>query len=479
MSEGEPLDRPEALELLRPALEQVLLAARAREREVPPRRAPVAVRPFLDFTRLRHRALVALRRAADDEGLRVEALRGADLDELGPSGLLFLERPDGWYEAVVGAADHVRAARVEASAAAERDQLVRRVDELEELVAASRSRVEGLERDLADVEHARQQAVEAGEHARRELEQLRQRADTLGARARAAEERARAAETTIGQERARRRQLRDELDRRGGAAVDRRRSAPADDRSAADRGRDEPAEPQAVPALRAAAEAAGSLAETLRALGETLAERSGRDPTAAPGSTSGAGGASGGPLTPTTIDDAARAVRAVQSGPPARPARRQGNPRRRPRRAPGLDDTDPGALGWLLAQAGVVMIVDGYNVTIGRWAHLDLAHQRRRLVDALIGGCGAGAEVRVVFDGVDDGGRGGAAPLRSPVAVEFTPTETEADDRILDLVDSVAPDRPVVVASSDERVRRGARDRGANAVSSSQLLAHLGVSLDP
>jgi len=60
------------------------------------------------------------------------------------------------------------------------------------------------------------------------------------------------------------------------------------------------------------------------------------------------------------------------------------------------------------------------------------------------------------------------------VQVRFTPPEIEADDELLALVDAMPPTRPMVVASSDRRVADGARRRGANIISSAQLLSVLG-----
>ncbi|MEZ5268119.1 MAG: NYN domain-containing protein [Microthrixaceae bacterium] len=61
------------------------------------------------------------------------------------------------------------------------------------------------------------------------------------------------------------------------------------------------------------------------------------------------------------------------------------------------------------------------------------------------------------------------APL--PVRVHFTQAGLEADDRLLEFVESAAPDLGILVVSSDRRVRDGARDRGAGVVSSRTLLA--------
>jgi predicted RNA-binding protein with PIN domain len=57
--------------------------------------------------------------------------------------------------------------------------------------------------------------------------------------------------------------------------------------------------------------------------------------------------------------------------------------------------------------------------------------------------------------------------------VRFTDAGVEADDVVIELVDAYPAARPVVVASSDRRVRSGARERGANIVSARQLLGLL------
>jgi hypothetical protein len=57
--------------------------------------------------------------------------------------------------------------------------------------------------------------------------------------------------------------------------------------------------------------------------------------------------------------------------------------------------------------------------------------------------------------------------------VSFSPAGVEADDVLLARVADLDPSRPVVVASSDRRVRDGAAAMGANVVASAQLLAAL------
>ena len=130
------------------------------------------------------------------------------------------------------------------------------------------------------------------------------------------------------------------------------------------------------------------------------------------------------------------------------------------------------AAAFLLGRPRALVLVDGYNVTLQRWADLPLEAQRTRLLNALSAFTGGpSAEFRVVFDGAETLGRGASLPPRCPVDVEFTPPDVEADDRILELAESEPAGRVVVVVSNDRRVRDGARWRGANVVGSDQLLA--------
>jgi predicted RNA-binding protein with PIN domain len=85
--------------------------------------------------------------------------------------------------------------------------------------------------------------------------------------------------------------------------------------------------------------------------------------------------------------------------------------------------------------------------------------------------------VELVFDGADvgDGPVTVPAPARQLVRVRFSPPGVEADDVVLDLVAQLPAAWPVVVASSDNRVRDGARRTGANLLYSRQLLDTLGI----
>jgi predicted RNA-binding protein with PIN domain len=122
----------------------------------------------------------------------------------------------------------------------------------------------------------------------------------------------------------------------------------------------------------------------------------------------------------------------------------------------------------------VVILVDGYNVSHAGWPGTPIADQRRRLVDALAELVArTGADVRVVFDGADIAEPPLVSTTARPVRVTFSPPDVEADDVIVAEVAQIPAHRPVVVASSDRRVRDESRARGANLLRSSQLLVLL------
>jgi rRNA-processing protein FCF1 len=57
--------------------------------------------------------------------------------------------------------------------------------------------------------------------------------------------------------------------------------------------------------------------------------------------------------------------------------------------------------------------------------------------------------------------------------VRFSEPGVEADDVVIDLVGRIPAATPVIVASSDGRVREGARRGGANLLHARQLVAVL------
>jgi len=137
---------------------------------------------------------------------------------------------------------------------------------------------------------------------------------------------------------------------------------------------------------------------------------------------------------------------------------------------PAVFDDTVEAADHLTRAPGVVVLVDGYNVSLGAHPELALDEQRAWLVDAL-GGLAArgGAEVHVVFDGVEAGAPA-VGPRRTAVHVRYTGDGLEADDELLWLAGDVPVHRPVVVVSDDRRVRDGAVRLGANVVGATVLV---------
>lgn len=144
-------------------------------------------------------------------------------------------------------------------------------------------------------------------------------------------------------------------------------------------------------------------------------------------------------------------------------------PRRRPAPLPPavFDDTVEAA-DHLVRLPGVVVLIDGYNVTKLRHPDLPLPEQRSWLLDAaaaLAARCDA--EVLIVFDG---DGEAAVVPStgarRATVTARYTQAGVEADDDLLALVATVPVHRHVVVVSDDRRVREGASFYGANLVGS-------------
>jgi predicted RNA-binding protein with PIN domain len=151
----------------------------------------------------------------------------------------------------------------------------------------------------------------------------------------------------------------------------------------------------------------------------------------------------------------------------------RGPERRSPLAVPGgRGADDPETLAAWMATDGVLVLVDGYNVTKHPQGFADrgLEDQRTLLLDL----CRRlarrfGAEVTVVFDG----GTVGPIPTRlplGPVEVVFTDAGRTADDEIVVRTNAAPPDRPVVVVSSDNELRSRVTALGATVTRSPALL---------
>ncbi len=433
--------------LLRHALEAAVAVARAGEEATPVVPAPVPLRPFLQFAKLPARAVDATRRAIDtDDDFRARVAEVVAEDDVGRAGWLWLTRPPGWE----GDLESLQRGVTEAGAA----DADRRVEN------EARRRLAGAEAAVKRAEAAA--ATAAGESARAAAALAEERRDR---RAATQEAQALAAQLEqVGTERDRARadrdRVREEANRAQQRAAELKRSLDdLRDRPPAPPLRLEPTAPDApapdvagerlraaASALLAAASAAGAMAASL----QTAALAMGAEAPTPPPSASG--------LAPGLAR-----------------IRRPKPPRRAPAPIPpGVLDDSVEAADHLVRVPGMTLLVDGYNASQTGWPELTIAEQRRRLTDALAELVArTGVDVSVVFDGADLPWPAAAPTTARLVKVGFSPVDVEADDVILERVAALPPSRPVLVASSDRRVRDGSAAMGANVISSPQLLGAL------
>lgn len=406
---------------------------------VPAVPTPRALRPFLQFTRLPDRALAVVRRALEDDAefrARVAIAAATVEDEVGPAGLMFLRRSEGWEEELGALAG-------EAAAAAETERDARRVEQEDRSAArrasaaeaAARRAEEAAGKARLDAQRALATVVEERRlrrEAEAEIERLRAQIHLLEESAQVAAARS-AGELAAVTDRL-------SVAEAAASSVD-PPPPPPDVEPAVDRATLE----MAIDRARAAAEEVVEAVKSVVAL--SAPRRSRRVP-------------EGRSEPPTPIFAPVR----------GRPARRR--PLDLPR---AVFDNSPDAASFLVRVPGVLVLVDGYNAAMALWPDLEPAELRQRLVDALaelVARTGAG--VHVVFDGAEVSGPAVRAGGRVPVRVSFSPPDVEADDVILEVIDGLPPTQAVVVASSDRRVQDGAIQRGCNVISSAQLAGALG-----
>jgi predicted RNA-binding protein with PIN domain len=438
--------------LLRQALEAAVAVAREGEDDTPVVPAPPGLRPFVRFSKLPTPAVVAARRAVDgDEEFRERVAAAVTEAEVGRAGWLWLTRPEGWEsELDAMAQDVAEAGEVAADRRAE-NEARRRLAGAE----AATQRAEALAA-TAQAESARAAAALAEE--RRARRAAADRAEELAALLEA-----------VTAERDKARVERDRAREEGSRG--RRRLAKLKEGLEELRvARPTPAEAEATPAEEEPAEAPGPGVEEVRQAATALFEAAG----AAAGMAESlrlaalALGAEPPSPLPAAAPPASRAE-------PASRVRRLRPPRRVPvALPPGVVDDSTEAAEHLCRVPGMTILVDGYNVSQLGWPELTIAEQRRRLVDALTElAARTGADVSVVFDGAEAAWPASVPTTSRLVKVSFSPGDVEADDVVLGRVAELDVARPVLVASTDRRVRDGASGLGANVISSAQLLAVL------
>lgn len=397
----------------------------------PPEPPPRGLLPLLRFTRLPDRALAAARKVIDEDERFRRRVRDATTEEhLGRASWLFLDRPEGWQKELAGLVDTAEQAADAVEQSKAEAPLRRRVAGLETSLGRARRELDRLRTEMGETKDQLAAERRGRRLAESDAGRLRRETVALGA------------------------EVEDLLHRQADleAALDQAGQRPAPVPEPVDEVVD-PAPPVVDHAGLAAliadgVQAVGALSKVLAQAAQML------PPTPAPESP---------PMPP-------------ESDALTRTARLDTPERRRPTALPpGTFDDSVEAADHLVRTAGVRILVDGYNVTKSARPELSLFEQRRWLVDAVVElAARTGARVEVVFDGADDRP---SAPAdlgrRQGVQVRYTAEGVEADDVLLELIQGFPASVPVVVASDDRRVRDGAYHRGANVVSTSQLLTVL------
>jgi predicted RNA-binding protein with PIN domain len=458
--------------MLRPALELAWGVAKAGTEARPTVNPPGRLRPLMHFAKLPDRALTTVRQVVDEDAeFRSRVAEWADEAKLERAAWLWLVRPEGWEGELGAMVDAAGVAASEREDAKEERSARRRLEAAQKARARAEADLARLRQVNADLQddltaerQGRRQAEtdrDASETGRRRAEQegarLQQRIASLEGQVAAL---ARDLEATSDQlsrsnqegesARAEITSLQDLL-RQAGAEAARAPVSPA-----SEDGQDDVRETVSLGVDRAAA-AAKDLSEALAELATTI-----RRGTAAE--------------RPPETSQGERLTAASRIPAPRARQRRAPMAARQPvALPPAVFDDSFEAAEHLVRVRGILLIVDGYNVTISSWPHLELPRQRHHLVDALAElAMRTGLQVHVVFDGTDVNNRfGPPAAARRRMRVTFSPDGVEADEVIVNLVDRLDPAQPVVVATDDREVRDGVRRRGANVISVAQLLAVL------
>jgi predicted RNA-binding protein with PIN domain len=447
---------------------------------------PAALRPLLNFVRLPTAASRRVLEVLDsDEQFRHAVARSLTEDDLGRESWLFLHRPEGWsaelellIESAVEEEDAVaagaqgrtaerRLAQAEEAVARLKDELAEALDSAQsatDAIAAERADAlksaaqrNELEQRVEQLEQERQQAIRSMKDAEKRASARLDESRLAIARAEAAEQQVAQLEVQIVASQPEASNLHE---------------APATEISA-----DEESLPSEVAtsiwdcvepskiqdAVHHAAQAAAALGQQLELLARSVAPAVAEADLRLASEQARNSAAS----VDAADSDAADSDAAVRASAVA-----QRPPRRTPLRLlRGAIDGSVEGVEQLLSTPQIILIADGYNISMEAWPLLDGAAQRSSLLNMLAAlQARTSALVHVVFDGEGAGSRPAVgAPLA--VRVHFSKADVEADDVILDMVAGLPTDQPVIVVSSDRRVQDGARRLGANVVSSGQLLA--------
>jgi YacP-like NYN domain len=395
---------------LRSAIEFAVAIAEAGQRLRPPIAYPAALKPFLKQPRIPAAALGKLRRAIEsDADFRARLAAGALPELVDPIGIEWLRREDGWEDRVAGLISSAQEAEEHAGAAAALRRAERRREAAEQVAVRTRAELIRLQARIDELTKS--------------VDAQRQRAEDAAA---------------------------DAASSRGELAEARAAARHANDRAEGARLRLERVEAERDAATRRAAAAEGQR-------DELLAERAER------------GGVSIPPGRVGELGELARTARTLADRLGGLVDLRPG--RRRPLALPGgVRGGSARAIEFLLRAPSVLVLVDGYNVAKLAWPDEELVVQRERCLDAVDAVARRyGSEIAVVFDGADV--VGGHARKRHLARVAYSPAGVTADDVIRAEVTATPPDRPVVVVTNDQAVRRDVAAAGANILPSESFVA--------
>lgn len=136
---------------------------------------------------------------------------------------------------------------------------------------------------------------------------------------------------------------------------------------------------------------------------------------------------------------------------------------------PGMSLESDAALRTVFTQQDLVVLIDGYNVSLNSFGDLSLELQRERTI-----ACAANVETRyhpscvIVFDGQSSTTRG---RIQSKVHVVYSPAGITADDVIIERIRVTPPERPIIVVTSDRNLAARARGLGCQTISSASFVS--------
>ena len=136
---------------------------------------------------------------------------------------------------------------------------------------------------------------------------------------------------------------------------------------------------------------------------------------------------------------------------------------------PGMNLESDAALRTVFTQPNLVVLIDGYNVSLNSFGDLNLELQRERTI-----ACATNIESRfhpscvLIFDGQSSTTRG---RIQSKVHVVFSPSGVTADDIIIERVRVTPLERPIIVVTSDRNLGARAKGLGCQVISSKSFVS--------